>query len=116
MIITKKQLGNISQTIIEQFVLNCISFLKINFPDWCREKNNEELRKFIYSTIDFGKKNNIKREQNIIKLMKYVFEFNIDLILLQKVYQDSENGEDYRMEELHLTLLSARYKLIPVTI
>ena len=119
MIITKKQITSLSRLKVDQFTSECISFIEMEYPDWCHAKEKADLEKFVIRVIDFGMRHNVKAEMNVQKLMIYAIEFNTDFMNIKhlvKLLDQPEKTEEFRLEDLYLDLLSGIHRLTPITL
>ena len=112
--ITNKQLEELDKNKLENFIGQSIIFLQLNFKEWCNGKTAELIRQFIVSMIAFGNTYNIKKGNNLQKLMHYKIEYQFDIPLhekLEKILTNPGWNENARIENLYLILSSGRYKL-----
>ena len=119
MMINASQVKAFSNSKWEEFIQKSFPFLRDNFKEWCMDRKDDELRKFILETVDFGEKYGIGKEINVQKLMHFKIEFNFDLKkynVLQKELNRADINEDQKTENLYLLLASENYKLIPVNL
>ncbi len=117
--INASQVKAFSHSKWEEFIQKSLPFLRDNFKEWCVDRKEDELRKFILETVDFGKQYRIGKEINIQKLMHFKIEFNFNLKkydVLQKEINRADINEDQKTENLYLLLASENYKLIPVNL
>ena len=112
--ITNKQIEELNKNKVDNFIGQSILFLQLNFSTWCNEKTADMIRQFIFSMIEFGNTNNIKKGNNLQKLMHYKIEYQFEIPLhekLEKILTNADWDENARVESLYLVLLSGRYKL-----
>ncbi|HRH49184.1 MAG TPA: hypothetical protein PLP23_10555 [Panacibacter sp.] len=117
--IFKKQLLVFNLLKYEEFIIKAVGFIKLNFPEWCREKMDDDVKKYILFMIQFSEKYNIYTEINVIKLIEYKLEFNFDLVkykVLENTLMNLDISEDERIANFYLNLESGNYKLQEILI
>jgi len=109
MIIKTIQLQKFSEVRFEEFRKKTIGFLRRNFAEWATGKDDVELRKYINSMIEFGKKYNVFKEINLQKLMHYHIQYQFDIPLrknMEKLLNEGKLTEKNRIENFHRGLKS----------
>jgi hypothetical protein len=104
MIIKTSQLQKFSEVRFEEFRKKTIVFLRRNFAEWANGKDDTELRKYINSMIEFGKKYKVFKEINLQKLMHYHIHYQFDIPLRknqEKLLTENKLTEKNRIENFH---------------
>ena len=99
---------------VEKFVQKSVVFLQENFPDWCANKEQDEIEAFIHEIITFGEQYEIRKQLNLQKLMhfKISYEFDIPLVEhLEAILSPVDTNESYRVKCFYKSLLN---KELPV--
>jgi len=119
MIIKTNQLAKLSVIKVEEFVKKTIAFLHENFVEWAESKDDPELKKYVNSMIDFGKKYKINKKTNIQKLIQYHIHYNFTIPLHKKLegcLTEYKYNEDHRVEIFFIYVKSEKYKLTQITL
>ncbi len=94
---------------VEKFVQKSVVFLRQNFPEWCTDKEQEEIEAFIHEIIAFGEQYDIRKQLNLQKLMhfKIKYEFDIPLVEhLEAILSPIDTNESYRVKYFYKSLLN----------
>ncbi len=97
---------------VEKFVQKSIVFLRQNFPEWCANKEQEEIETFIHEIIVFGEQYEIRKQLNFQKLMhfKIKYEFDIPLVEhLEAILSPVDMNESYRVKCFYKSLLNDEF-------
>jgi len=116
--IRKEQNAVLSENLMAGFKARTLLFLKENASEWCKDQDDEQLRDFIDSMIEFAQGCHVLNEDNMQKLMLYKIEYNFDIPLTdykQMKLAREDFGEDYRMSQFYLAL-TTQQDLIRITL
>jgi len=119
MIIKRPQIEQFNTYMVDVFMNKTVAYIKDNFSDWVGEKEDAELKNYIDSMVNLGKKYKIHKEISIQKLIRYHMLYQFAVPLHKKLegcltrYQLSENR---RIELFFLTVASGRYNLIEINL
>lgn len=95
----------------EKLAAKLFSFLKKDMPQWCKERDDNEIKHFIEDMIIFSSNSNIYKEANIQKLILSYIEYNFNLSLAgyNKEQLTNKNfNEEYRLENFISSLMSKK--------
>ncbi len=103
-VIKDSQIAAFQEKELGKFVQKSVIFLQSNFENWCSEKNQQDLEKFIVQTIKYGKESNIRKQQCIQKLMFLQIEYKFSFPIKgeeEKILSEAKKPEDVRLTKLH---------------
>ena len=92
---------------VAKFVEKSKLFLQQNFEKWCQKKDDDALKIFIQRTIESGADVNIRKQNNVQKLLFLQIEYQLNFPLkgeYEKIMLERNVSEDQRITSLHKTL------------
>ena len=103
LVIKDIQLEAFKKREITKFVEKSKLFLQQNFENWCRKKEENAIEFFINRTIEFGAEMNIRKQNNLQKLMFLQIEYQLNFPLNgepEKIMIEKVVPEDHRLANL----------------
>jgi hypothetical protein len=118
LVIRKEQMEAMERGMMKRFIDKTVDFIRINFPEWARQRSDNALTSFVETMIKLAEERDMRKEISIQKLIAYKITFQFSIPLppqLDFTLRRAGLDEDVRLE-LFVRQLEEMSPLIKLTL